>query len=349
MTRRYHSQLDALTMPTRRRTAILCVPCALLLFCWLAAPQASGQAISGNTISGKIRQSSGQPAANLLIHLETGNGVPIIQTVTGNEGDYAFSGLEGATFIIVINEPHYQPVAERVEFAREAVGRPGETLRVDITLVAKAASGVPPARAVFRQDVPAEALQAYQRGVKLLAERKSDEGMQILAAAIKLYANYFDAHFALGLELLRLRRYDDAIGELERARVINPKDSRVYHTFGIVLFEQKKYALAAAVFAAAVQLNPSDAEAQLMRGAALIEVGHLDEAEAALLNAEQISAHKLAIVHLHLARVYEKRGARARAAEALEQYLKLAPDVKNAEAIREAIKKLRSPAEAKRP
>jgi predicted Zn-dependent protease len=115
------------------------------------------------------------------------------------------------------------------------------------------------------------------------------------------------------------------------------------------LFDQKKYALAAAVFAAAVQLNPSDAEAQLMRGAALIEVGHLDGAEAALLNADQVSAHKLAIVYLHLARVYEKRRTRTQAAEALERYLKLVPDVKNAEAIRDAIKKLRGPADAKKP
>src|SRR6185295_6220120 len=130
------------------------------------------------------------------------------------------------------NDPHHQPVAERVEFAREAVGRPGETLRVDITLVANAEAGVPPARAVFHQDVPAEALQSYQRGVKLLAERKSDEGMASLAAALKLYPKYFDAHFALGLELWRLHRYDDAVRELEQARVINPKDSRVYQTFG---------------------------------------------------------------------------------------------------------------------
>jgi tetratricopeptide (TPR) repeat protein len=322
---------------------------AVMLLGELIAANAHPQAITGNTIAGKVRASTGQAAANLLIQLETGNGVPITQTVTGNEGDYTFSGLEGATFIVMVNDPHYQPVAERVEFAREAVGRPGETLRMDITLVAKTEPGVPPARAVFHQDVPAAALQAYQRGVKLLAERRSDDGRQSLAVALKLYPNYFDAHFALGLELLRLGRFDEAIGELEQARVINPKDSRVYHTFGLVLFQQKKYGLAATVFAAALQLNPSDAEAQLMRGAALIEIGHLDEAEAALLNADQLSAHKLAIIHLHLARVYEKRKERGRAADALEHYLKLAPEVKNADAIREAIKKLRSPADPKKP
>jgi hypothetical protein len=65
------------------------------------------------------------------------------------------------------------------------------------------------------------------------------------------------------------------------------------------------------------------------------------------LNADQISVHKLASVYWHRARVYEKRGARA--AEALEHYLKPAQDIKNADAIREAIKKLRSPIDAKKP
>jgi regulator of sirC expression with transglutaminase-like and TPR domain len=47
-------------------------------------------------------------------------------------------------------------------------------------------------------------------------------------------------------------------------------------------------------------------------------------------------------VHLQLARLYEKRGDRARAAGELEEYLKKSPDAKNAPAIREAIKKLKT-------
>lgn len=334
-------------MQTRHSRFALPV-CAALLLGWLAAT-AVAQPVSGNVVSGKVRRSSGQPVANLLVQLETGNGAPFTQTVTSNEGDYAFAGLEGATFILVVNDPHYQPVTERVEFAREAVGRPGETLRVDVTLVPKAEGGVPPSHAIFRQDVPPAALQAYQQGMRLLAERKSDEGMQSLGAALKLYPNYFDAHLALGLELLRLQRYGEATRELEQARTVNPKDGRVYYWFGRLLFEQRKYALAATVFAAAVQLNPSNGDAQWRRGMALIEAGQLNEAEAALLSADKISDHKLAVVYPQLARVYEYRGERARAADALEQYLKLAPDAKNAEAIREAIKKLRSPASPKKP
>ena len=124
---------------------------------------------------------------------------------------------------------------------------------------------------------------------------------------------------------------------------MNPRDGRLYRVFGLALFEQKKYALAAKVFEAAARMDPTNAEARLLRGASLIELGLLNEAEAEIKRADQISAHKLAMVHLHLARVYEKRGNRARAAEELETYLRSNPGADNAPALRDAIKRLRAP------
>ena len=66
------------------------------------------------------------------------------------------------------------------------------------------------------------------------------------------------------------------------------------------------------------------------------------EAETILARAHQVSGKKLAAVHLQLARLYEKRGDRNRAAGELEQYLK-SPEAKNSAAIRDAIRKLRAP------
>jgi len=303
---------------------------------------ARGQAVIGNTIKGKVRTQYGQPVPNLHIELQTGNGALVTQTVANNEGDYGFYGLAGASFVLVISDPNYQPFSERVEFNRTAGDRPGEILRVDITLVPKAGPRISRAAVVFHQDVPPAALKAYQQGVRLLAERKSDEGVAALREAIKAFAAYFDAHLTLGVEMLRLHRHPEAIEAFERARSINPRDSRPYHTFGLVLYEQKKFAVAASVFEAVTRLDPSNAEAHLMRGAALIETGRLVEAEAALKNADRVSESTLPIVHIHLARLYEKRSDRKRAADELETYLRKKPDAENAGPIREAIKKLRA-------
>ena len=156
------------------------------------------------------------------------------------------------------------------------------------------------------------------------------------------------------------------IAEFEQARKINAKDDRVYRGFGQVLMIQKKYALASQVLGEAARLSPSDPGILLMRATALIEhaiaINPLASKEAAaeresafgmaeksLAQAFELSGKKLAAVHLQLARLYEKKGDRARAADELGDYLKMAPDDKKADAIRAAIKTLRDPAAERKP
>jgi Tfp pilus assembly protein PilF len=322
----------------RKRFANVCV----VLISALALPGVCGQSVSGNTVIGKVRRQSGQPVSNVLVQLETGIGVMVTQTVTTNEGDFAFSGLAGASFKLIVNEPGHEPFAERVEFPRSGSGRPGETRRIDIVLTESPRRARPVVGTVFRQDIPDAALKAYRRGVKLVDERRSEEGISALCEAIKVLPSYFDAHFALALEMIRLRRYVDAIAELEKARSVNPRDGRLYQAFGLIQFEQKNYRLAEQSFAASAQLQPNNPEANLMRGAALIELGQLVEAEKELRRAFQISDQKLSVVHLHLARIYEKRSEFGRAADELDAYLESNPNVSNAQALRDAASRLRS-------
>src|SRR5215813_8885855 len=88
----------------------------LLLF----SATSRGQITVGHTIAGKVLSTGGKPMANLLVEIQTGNGQPIHQTTTSNEGDYAFRGLTGGSFILIVNEPYHQPFSERIEMARTA-------------------------------------------------------------------------------------------------------------------------------------------------------------------------------------------------------------------------------------
>src|ERR1051325_8881438 len=119
----------------------------LLLAVLLAAP-AAAQIVSGNTITGKVRDADGKALANIILELHTGNGMMFAQMVSDNEGNYTFRGLEAGSFVLVINEPYHQPYSERIELARMAVGTPGETVRVDVTLVPKNNSPQPRAGTV---------------------------------------------------------------------------------------------------------------------------------------------------------------------------------------------------------
>lgn len=328
-----------------------------LALCLCAAATARSQ---GHTIRGKVRDAAGANVSRASVQLEQ-NGTPVNQTVTNNEGDFAFTGLTATSYNVVVSAPGYNPASESVNFVREvSADSGGETQTVEITLLA--VGGVRPPRAGlnFAQNVPRAARDAFEAGVRAARENKSAEAVAAYENAIKLFPDYFDAHLVLASELARSGKLDDAIKHLDEARRVNPKDDRVYDLFARVMRQQHKYAVAARIYAEAASLNPREPQYLVAEAAALIDQAAtldptlqknaderkfaFDEAEKALARADDLSSRKLADVHLQRARLYEKRGDRARAADELEQYLRKAPNAKNAEAIRQAIKQLRAPA-----
>lgn len=328
----------------------------------------AGARPQGNSIRGKVRDSLGRNVGQIIVQLETGNGVPVNIIATNNEGDFFFGGLSETSYILVISAPDFEPVSEHVDFVRTVgANDPGERRTVEITLIAKGAGTQARSnRTITGQSVPKAARAALDRAIKLTKENNQAEALAALDEAIKAYPDYFDAHFLRGSGLMQAGRLDEAIAAFEQARRINPKDDRVYQAFGQILMQQKKYALASQVFAEAARLNPTDPGILLMRAQALIEhaavidparskeaaserEAALGMADKALTRAFELSGKKLAAVHLQWARLYAKKGEPGRAADHLEEYLKMSPGVKNADTIREAIKTLRAPAGAKKP
>lgn len=326
-----------------------------LILCFGCVAEARGQ---GHTIRGKIHNSAGTNLSGITVSLESGMGALINQTVTNNEGDFLFGSLDETSYLVTVSAPDYNPAAERVEFVRNVTANePGETRTIEITLAPKAGARIGPARAVFFQTVPQAARIAFERGEQLAREKKFQQAVAGFREALKLFPNYFDAHLSQGSTLLTTGDLTAAITELELARKINPTDARLYQMFGAVMMQQRKFGVAAAAFAEAARLNPEDPQHLFRRGVALIEDAStldpsssqstsarsqaLNDAEASLKRAYEVSGKRLVAVHRQLARVYERRGERGRAADELEAYLRQSSSDPNAPAIREAIKKLR--------
>lgn len=324
----------------------------------------SAQAQQGNSIRGRVRAPSGNTLPRVVVDLQTGNGLPAGKTVANDEGDFYFSGLTETSYQVTVSALDFETITEPVDFSNNVdENRPGETRMIEIMLTPNPTTRLAPGRVTFAQDVPPLARSTYERGLKLYREGKTQESVAAMQDAIKIFPDYFNAHFALGSELMKLGRFNEAITEFDYARRVNPKDDRVYLAFGIIMMQQKKYAVAARIFTEAANLNPKDPQYPLMRGVSLIahaltivpakskadddeRTFALAEAEKSLLHAYEMSGKTLAIVHQHRARIYEKRGDRASAANELEQYLRKNPRDKNARAIREGIKKLRTPTPA---
>lgn len=346
------------------RTRVLFLMLALL-FLSIAFSTAGAQQ-QEQSIRGKVHSSTGVNSAWIIVRLLTSSSEPVMLAVTNNAGEFLFSGLKETGYLIVVAAPGYQTATEKINLKGRASSVSADGVRtLEIVLrpdsrAATAATSQP----AFTQNVPKAAQDAFERAMRMGKAGRKQVANTMLQEALRIYPDYFDAHFALGNEFMKAGRIADAIIELEEASRINPRDDRVYQTFGALLLKQGKYEVAAAVFAEASRLNPAEPLHPLMRAQALIDYASaidaqssesavvvvvrndaLNEAERNLVLANDKSDNRLAAtVHFQRARLYQKRGERERAADELDQYLLANPTVKNAVEVREVIRRLRTPA-----
>jgi tetratricopeptide (TPR) repeat protein len=320
-------------------------------------PQPSSQ---GKSIIGRTHSSSGESAAWLIVRLLNARGEPLTLAVTDHAGEFSFGNLSETGYTVIMAAPGYQTATARINFnGPQGSARSNDVRTVELTLLPVNPRQPPPSRPAFTQNVPKAARDTFERAMKLGKGGRKLVANTMMQEAIRIFPDYFDAHYALSNELMKTGRMDEAIAELEQAIRINPQDDRVYQSFGLIMMKQGKYEVAAAVFAEAARLNPAEPLHPLMRGSVLIDYAStidasqtpseegkrtraLDEAERNLIVANTKSNKQLASVHLQLARLYQKRGEHARAADELDQYLLTNPSAKDADEIRDIIRKLRT-------
>jgi tetratricopeptide (TPR) repeat protein len=314
---------------------------------------AAGAAAQNNTIKGKVRAIDGVTVNNAIVELRQRSGGVIGQTVTRNDGDFAFGGLVAGEYELAVNIAGYDPALQLVRFSQMDRMDFSQTLNVEVIIRARQEPTFGPPGTSFVQDVPKPARAAYERAVAKLREGKSEEAIALLREAIAVFPDYFHANFQLGIELYRANKLDESLLALERARQINDRDGAVFHWFGLVMIKQHKFGVADYAFREAIRLNATDTASHFYRGLVLIEIAvqlgnrperarELGEAEGEMSRAWELSQKRLTAVYRQRARISELRGDREAAARELENFLKAEPDAKDAAAVREMILKLRA-------
>jgi tetratricopeptide (TPR) repeat protein len=330
------------------------------LFLFLVVSKASAQ--GANVLTGKVIAPNGsQPTSPVRVKL-TFNGRPIHETFSDLSGRFAFPGLTRGTYQLTAVGDGMTFETTSVTVDVSAFGSAGQTFSQDIPLrpIAGKTTTQPGVINAFTQNVPVDAKESLEQGLKLIDAGKGDEAIEKFQHALRIFPKYFEAHLQLGNLFLKSGRPADAIAELDLAREINPNDERTYQSFGLLLMGQKNYGMAVAIFAEAGRLNPQNPMNALMRGIALIhhaasiDPAHktersslLKRADEALNQALSQSENKMKPDSPTLALFYEMRGEPERAATELESYLRKAPQTRNSEALKNEIKRLREKAQVK--
>jgi Tfp pilus assembly protein PilF len=339
--------------------------CALLLVLLLCG-SSLGLAQGQNVLEGRVITPSGtQPTAPVRVKL-TFSGRAIHETFTDLSGRFTFPGLQRGVYQLTAEGDGLTFETTVVTAEISAFGGGPQSFTQDIQLRPLRQKQIAQLGVVnaFKQDIPATAKAALDAGLKSAEEGKIEAAIENMRKAVQIFPQYFDAHLQLGNTFLKIDQASEAIAELDRAREINPNDERTYQSFGLLMMKQRNYAVAVAVFAEATRLNPANAMNAVMRATALIhqaaatdestpsteDRSHLlSRAEVAMSQAANLSENKLKPDTMTLALFYDLKGEPERAAAELESYLKKNPQLKNAPAIQNEIKRLRDKARAAKP
>jgi tetratricopeptide (TPR) repeat protein len=185
------------------------------------------------------------------------------------------------------------------------------------------------------RDFPAAGSRGNGRGLKrvqtklFVEERQAQSAITHFQSILKGKPTDLDALFGLALAHKKMGRIDLAIGELERARQMSPRDGGVLRELGICYFLNGRLDDASSVLGESLVIDPNDILSLYYMGRTFQEKGDLEGSLKSYLRAKEINPN-LVDLYYSLAMVYGKRGDRCNSHRNFGTYFDKRGAVKNA-------------------
>jgi tetratricopeptide (TPR) repeat protein len=318
-----------------------------------------GFALQGrNTIEGRVTTSENRPLENVRVFLQGDYYSQLGQTYTDGSGRYQFRGIRRGNYYVQV-EPSgtgYERQTQRVEVnAPDLAGTGGaDFYRADFVLKPDRAGkreGEDAARsintAVFYQNVPDPAKEAFKQGARNLEKNELREAEVALVHAIKLFPDYYDALELLGSMYVKYAQYDAGLPLLGHAVEVNQRGWQAFYSLGVALLESKRRAEGLDALRRARTLNQESINVNMRLGLELAkEETSYEEAITALTKVTELAGKRLPDAYLALAALYGKRKQYNQEANALEGFLRAAPDTPQRENIKRKIVEVRQKAKS---
>lgn len=261
-------------------------------------------------------------------------------TLTDDNGAFTFRRLSAGTYTLTVEGGReFETATETVDVLDGTRRTDQQVYTIQIRLDEKRAGSASAAErpgvvSATPEAVPADARARYQKALAASAAGDHKRAVKELKAAVEIHPQFPLALNELGAQYMGLGQLGDAADAFAAAVKLAPGEAVLRINYGILLARQKKYKEAEEQLARAVALDGKNAAARLHRGHALIRLGRGAEAEAELLLALKLGGPAAPLAHRYLGALYFERGDDARAAAALEEYLRLTPDAADAAQVR---------------
>ena len=307
-----------------------------------------------NSITGMVFDDSRRPMSEVYVELLNELDITASQVRTSSSGRYEFPGLGEGRYKVRVRPfgTDYLNQTQEVVIANVSAiggGSGGENKQVDFYLRLRPELTAGPFYApgtVFAQEVPEQAKKLYEKAIGELQSKKEADGFASLRQSLEIFPNYYLALNRLGTEYAvrgnQDKRYFEAARVLlTKAVEVNSKGFSSMFGLGFSQYHLGFTNEAVENLQRAVALYNKSPNGYLWLGIAQRRAGKLVEAETSFKRADDLSKGKEADVHWQLANLYNQQKRYAEAAAELEKFLKIKPDARDADKIKQLIAQLK--------
>ena len=282
-------------------------------------------------ITGSVRLPPGEELnESMLVRLETHTGFLMSQIWTKESGRFEFFNVACGTYVLAVDVAGYYPVRRIVDHSYEPAEGLVLQLIADESQSSSRATTTVSLRTLL---VPEAAREEFEKGMKAVAEKKSDRAARHFEKAIELHPDYDDAYVQLALAHLQRGKRAEARSVAERALAQNNTNAGAYAVLGVALREQGKPEESAAALQRALEINEDSWYSRLELGRTLLELRRVEDAYPHLVRAHELNPGA-PTVHLNLYNAQILRSDYRAAVAELDEFLKLFPDHPQAEPAR---------------
>lgn len=312
----------------------------LLSFCFAfiffvqvsASAQDGGDTFSGNRgfniIEGRVFYPSGRPVnKRLKITLQS---VYVAEgfTLSNEQGEFRFRRLPEGTYRITIDAgKDYEIQNETVDVIGRMRRRGDQTEVIwPVTVFLKLKTSSVDPNAVVNAalaNTPKPALELYEKAGQAAKQGDKQKAIDLLEQAIKVYPQFAEAYKELGFLYLSSKNGEKAISAFKEAVKITADNFSYQLNLGYALLEFGKFSEAREELIRAVALNRESTSALVLLARVQLTLKDYDEAEKNLLAAANLGGADAGTAYKILSALYEEKGNLPKSAEALERYLGL--------------------------
>lgn len=281
-----------------------------------------------------------EPAVRASISLQGATSAFTASTLTGPDGRFRFRRIPAGQYTVAGFAPGYGERRTTIDVGPASAGSDGRfelTLRLDEN--AHLGAGAKVSAAELR--VPDSARKEYNEAQKCLNKRDVPCAVARLERAVDIAPGYAQAWNNLGTIAYHAREYPRAESHFRRALEADPAAYEPLVNLGGVLLSLNRPDEAYHYNLHAVLARPVDALANSQLGMTYFMIGKPDLAERYLQEARKLDPGHFSHPQLFLAEIYLRRGERAKAADAMDEFLQRHPNSLNAGKLRAEIERLR--------